>query len=248
MNPSRIRGSLAGTPASSPPDTGTVLVWDWPVRIFHWLLVLFISFSIYTGLDGSLDAMIWHMRSGYCILTLVLFRCIWGFLGTHYALFADFIRGPGTTFRYLYGFFRAHARAQPVQSHGLGHNPAGGWMIVCMLIVLVLQAGSGLFATDQIFVAGPLAHLVNSQTQSALTSMHHLGPDVLVALVGLHLLAILLHWRIGGEILLPAMLHGRKFPAPGAPFAVSIDSHRIFRALVILTISSVLVYYLITRL
>ncbi|HUX23673.1 MAG TPA: cytochrome b/b6 domain-containing protein, partial [Burkholderiales bacterium] len=120
-----------------------ILVWDLPLRMFHWMLALLVAVSIVSAEIGG-NAMQIHLRSGYTILTLVLFRILWGFFGGTHARFASFVRGPATAI--------AHLKALRSQKSGrhLGHNPAGGWSVMLMLFVLLIQAGTGLFSNDDI--------------------------------------------------------------------------------------------------
>src|SRR5687768_17603225 len=116
-----------------------VHAWDAPVRLFHWLLATLVVFSYVTGKVGG-DWMAWHLRSGYCILTLLFFRVAWGFAGGTKARFAGFVRGPRAALEHV----RAIA-GRRLAAHA-GHKPLGGWMVVAMLLALLTQATAGLFA------------------------------------------------------------------------------------------------------
>lgn len=156
-----------------------VRVWDLPTRIFHWLLAVLVVFSFVSAkVGGSWTE--WHFRSGYAILTLLLFRLLWGFAGNRNARFASFVRGPRAINRYL------HGRLDP--DHG--HDPLGGWSVVTMLAVLFVQAAAGLFANDAIASEGPLAKLVSAAASERLTTLHRWGEKLLIALVLLHLGAV----------------------------------------------------------
>jgi len=217
-----------------------ITVWDLPTRVFHWSLAILVGTSIYTGLDGGLAAMEWHMRSGYAILVLLLFRLAWGFAGTRHARFRNFIRGPRAVLHYLGTLGKYRRTRNDDIHHPPGHNPAGGWMVVLMLVVLAGQAVTGLFATDDVFLEGPLAYLADAETQSLLTSIHHLGFEFLLVLIGLHVAAILLYWRPGRIALLPAMLHGRKRQSPDSP-EPGIGHHRVALALTFVIVATVVV-------
>jgi cytochrome b len=177
-----------------------ILVWDLPLRLFHWLLVLLVVVSVVSAQIGG-NAMQVHMRSGYAVLTLILFRVLWGFLGSTHARFASFVRGPVTVFAYL----RGHGT-----SHYLGHNPAGAWSVVLMLAVLLAQAATGLFANDDISTEGPLARLVSKALSDRITGVHHLNANMLFALIGLHLSAIAFYFFRKRENLVKPMLTGLK--------------------------------------
>ena len=195
---------MPGRHASSPETPSqTVLVWDLPTRIFHWLIVVLVAFSFYTGKTGG-TLMQYHEWSGVAILVLVLFRVLWGFWGGAYARFAAFLKGSQAVRRYASSLF-----GRDYQSH-LGHNPLGGWSIVAMLVSLFVQATSGLFANDDIFTEGPLYAWVSKDTSDWLTGIHHINQNVLLGLVALHLGAIAFHLVVKRENLIAPMVTGRK--------------------------------------
>lgn len=181
-------------------SSSDIPVWDLPTRLFHWLLVLLVAGAWLSYKFGDVT-MTWHKWNGYAVLTLLLFRLLWGCIGSSTARFADFIRGPFTVLGYLRGGARAPS---------LGHNPAGGWSVLAMLGVLGMQAGAGLFTTDDIIVSGPLNFLVSSATADTLSSIHRLGYYILLGLVTLHLAALAFHRLAHGENLVRAMITGRK--------------------------------------
>jgi cytochrome b len=141
-----------------PQDTRVAIkVWDLPVRLFHWLIVLLLVFQVVTGqIGGSL--MEWHAYSGYAILVLIVFRILWGFAGSTHARFASFLAGPAATYRFALRLFSREAVPQ------VGHNPLGGWMVIALIVSLALQAASGLFAYDGAGAEGPLASLVSFES------------------------------------------------------------------------------------
>lgn len=183
--------------------TRPVRVWDLPVRLFHWLLVLLIVASFATAQIGG-NAMQYHEWSGLSILTLVLFRLAWGLAGGTYARFASFVRGPGAVVRYAIALMRG----QP--AFHAGHNPLGGWMILLLLASLLVQAGTGLFANDDIMIEGPLAAQVSKETSDLLTRIHHLNFNVLGTLVVLHVAAALYYLVGRRDNLIVPMITGRK--------------------------------------
>ena len=205
-----------------------VAVWDWPVRVVHWLLVVLIAVSWITAEIGG-NAMTYHMWSGYTILTLVAFRIVWGFVGSTHARFASFVKGPAAVFRYAAGLFR---RDTPRYA---GHNPLGGWSVLLMLACVALQAGTGLFANDEIFTEGPLASRVEMDTSLFLTTIHRYNFYVLLALVSLHIAAILFYLLVKRENLIGAMFTGRKLLPEDVPAAEPVSS---WRALVVLLIAA----------
>ena len=181
-----------------------ILVWDLPTRVFHWLLVLLVAVSFVTGKAGG-TAMHYHEWSGVVILWLILFRVLWGFWGSTPSRFVSFLRGPRTVW--------AYARTLWGKGHDayLGHNPMGAWSIIAMLTVLTIQAGTGLFANDDIFTEGPLFHLVSKATSDWLTRVHRINQDILLALIVLHLAAIVFYWGVKRENLVAPMMTGRKY-------------------------------------
>lgn len=186
-----------------------VRVWDLPTRIFHWLLVANVLGLVITGQIGG-SAMVWHFRLGYAVLSLLLFRLIWGFIGGHWSRFSSFLFSPASVLRYLRGASPASAR--------LGHNPMGAYSVFAMLIFLLLQVATGLISDDEIASAGPLSHLVSSAWVSQATWYHQaIGKTVLIVLVSLHVAAILYYlWRKRENLIAP-MLKGDKPVATPAP-------------------------------
>lgn len=172
-------------------------VWDLPTRLFHWSLALLIVAAFVTAKVGG-NLMMWHQRIGIAILTLVLFRLVWGVVGGRYARFASFVRGPRVVMDYLKGSV----------DHAPGHNPLGALSVLGLLAVVGLQAGTGLFANDDIAFEGPLAVKVSGATSSLLTTLHRWNETAIIALVALHLIAIL-YYRFGkGRDLVRPMVTG----------------------------------------
>jgi cytochrome b len=188
----------------------TLRVWDLPVRLFHWALVVLVLVSFTTAQIGG-NAMQYHEWSGLTILTLVLFRVLWGFAGSTYARFGAFLRGPRSALDYactlLCGRPAFHA----------GHNPLGGWMILLLLASLLVQAGTGLFANDDIMIEGPLVKHVSKETSDVLTRIHHFNFNVLAALVTVHMGAALYYLRAKRENLILPLVTGRKQVPEGTP-------------------------------
>ncbi len=178
-------------------------VWDLPVRLFHWSLVILIAISIYTGENGGFNEMDYHMLSGYAVLALILFRIIWGFVGSRHARFSDFVR-PTKVADYTRTLFsREKDETNP------GHNPLGGLSVVAILLVLLIQASTGLFANDDIFLEGPLTHLVEDEMSDDLTTVHYYASRVLYGLIFLHLAAIIYYQFIRKDGLLLPMITGK---------------------------------------
>jgi cytochrome b len=180
-----------------------ILVWDIPTRLFHWLLVVFVTISFVTGHIGG-NAMQIHEWSGFVILSLLLFRLMWGFWGSRQSRFVTFVRGPAAVLRYA----KALARSEKLRY--LGHNPLGGWSILAMLITLLTQAVTGLFATDDIFTQGPLYPLVSDATSHLLTRIHRLNQNIILVLIVIHLLAIVFYLFVKRDNLIKPMIVGTK--------------------------------------
>jgi cytochrome b len=177
-------------------------VWDLPVRLFHWLLAALIAFSWWSV---EYDHTSWHIWSGCAILTLLIFRFLWGFVGSSTARFSSFIRGPRAVVDYLRGKWT-----------GTGHTPLGALSVVALLLAVSVQVGLGLFAEDEdgIFM-GPLAKLVSSDTSDKVRDIHALWFYVVLGLVGLHVLAIVYYRLFRGQKLTRPMITGRSELVPG---------------------------------
>lgn len=191
----------------SPPALVPVRIWDLPTRLFHWLLVLAVVGLIITGNLGG-NWMVWHARLGLTVLALLVFRVAWGLVGGRWSRFASFSYSPRKLIHYLRG--RAAA-------NGVGHSPLGALSVWAMLAVLTVQVGTGLVTDDEIAFTGPLARLVETSTALAATAWHK-GPGklALLALIGLHVVAIVVY-HLRGKRLVPPMLHGDKLLPPGTP-------------------------------
>jgi cytochrome b len=215
----------------------TVRVWDFPVRLFHWLLVALIALSFTTAQIGG-NAMQIHELSGFTILTLVLFRLLWGVFGSTHARFADFVRRPGHAIDYA----KALARGRP--AFYAGHNPLGGWMIVAMLFALLVQAGTGLFANDDIMTEGPLYGWVSKQTSDLLSQIHEINFVVLLVLIALHIAAALYYLFGKRENLILPLFTGRK-PVPEAQDVPEARGGSLWLALLLLSLCASGVYFLV---
>lgn len=182
-----------------------IKVWDLPVRICHWLLVIIIAFQFISVkvLDESIlsNATQWHFYGGYTCLALVIFRILWGILGTYYAKFIHFVKSPIKTFSYL--------RGRGVQNH-IGHNPAGAYSVIVLLLLILAQAVSGLFTTDDIFNDAPYFGVLNDFWQTVANFVHHNVVYVLLGFIVLHIGAILFYKVKHKENLTSAMITGKK--------------------------------------
>lgn len=179
-----------------------IRVWDLPTRVFHWALVLCVIGSVTTAQIGG-SAMVWHFRCGYAILTLLIFRLIWGVVGGHWSRFASFVYSPAATLAYLRG------EGQPQQA--IGHNPLGALSVFVLLAVLLAQVFSGLTSDDEITSAGPLVGFVSSAWINNATFYHaNVGKLILFGLLALHIGAIVFYRINKKQDLLRPMINGDK--------------------------------------
>ena len=221
-----------------------IRVWDLPIRLFHWCLLIGIVLSFVTVKIGG-NAMEFHARVGYCVLTLIVFRVCWGLIGSHHARFINFVPSPKGLLNYLSGKAKV----------GLGHNPLGALSVLALLFSIGLQAVTGLFANDDIAFEGPLAKHVSNETVALLTSIHHQNEKVLIVLIVVHLCAIFYYQKFKGENLIKPMLLGDKEidPSEEAKY-LPADLGRASKdgawqrglALLLLSLISVILGYLIT--
>lgn len=176
-------------------------IWDLPTRLFHWALALSVVGLVVSGNIGG-SAMVWHFRFGQAVLALLMFRLLWGLIGGHWSRFAHFIVHPVAVLAELRG------RGRP-EWH-TGHSALGSLAVIALILVMLAQVGSGLVSDDAIAFAGPLAHKVSGAAVSAATFYHkEIGKLLLIALVLLHLLAIIWH-TFKGRAIVGAMIHGDK--------------------------------------
>lgn len=209
------------TPAHTSPATA-VRIWDLPTRLFHWLLAAAVIGLVITGNVGG-NAMNWHFRLGYAVLALLVFRLLWGLVGGRWSRFASFFPTPGRLWRYLRGSASAVETA--------GHNPLGALAVLAMLGLLALQVFSGLMTDDEIAFTGPLVARVPGEWVSWATSWHsNWGAPLLMGLIGLHLLALLVH-RLLGHRLVKAMVLGDKTLAEPVPPAQDSAATRLLALL-----------------
>lgn len=179
-----------------------VRVWDLPTRVFHWSLVLCFLGLVITGEVGG-EAMPWHFRMGYTVLSLLLFRLIWGFVGGRWSRFSGFVVGPATILRFV--------RGEGTAQQSVGHNPLGSLSVLALLGFAFLQVMAGLFSDDEIATAGPLAKFASSSLVTYATYYHtKIGKIVLIVLVQLHIAAMVFYRIKHNENLVLPMLKGDK--------------------------------------
>jgi len=178
-----------------------VVVWDVSTRLFHWIAAALVV-AAYVTL--RLNWMDWHARAGDALLALIVFRILWGFFGSETARFSRFLAPPRVAMRYLAAMFRREPDWRA------GHNPAGGWMVVAFLAVLLGETLTGRFVANDIADEGPLSALVPASVDNAISALHAILWDAILAAVALHLLAILVYAVAKGHNLLLPMITGRK--------------------------------------
>lgn len=212
-----------------------ILIWDLPTRLFHWLLVLCIAGAWITGENEAFD---WHMRFGYGVLGLVLFRILWGLIGSETARFTQFVRGPAAILGHIREL-RAPGRLVP---HA-GHNALGALAVLGLLLVVAVQAASGLFTSDGIMTDGPLVERVSSSTASLMRFIHLNNFNILLGIAGLHIVAVLAYAVFKRLDLVRPMVTGWVTLPAGIP-APRIVS--LVRALVVAAISATTIWALVS--
>ncbi|MBU3628792.1 cytochrome b/b6 domain-containing protein [Polynucleobacter sp. AP-Reno-20A-A9] len=222
-----------------------IRVWDLPIRLFHWLLVVCIAGSFVTINLGD-EFIQWHAYFGYSILTLLIFRVVWGFVGSTHARFASFLPTKKAVFEYLNGS----------SSRVLGHNPIGAISVFALLFVLSIQVLTGLFVDDEVSFQGPLAKYVPSSISSFLSEIHEGNQVVILTLIAIHVAAIIFYKKFKGEDLIKPMISGDKEidPSEEAKY-LPADLGRASKdgvlqrgfALLLLSVIAVVVGYLITK-
>jgi cytochrome b len=197
--------SLCSTSADTGQALGsaprTVLVWDIFIRAFHWLIVALVA-AAYT--TWRLNWMILHGWVGYAVLSLVLFRLSWGVFGGETARFSHFLASPRAVLQHLKHSLRREPDCQ------VGHNPAGGWMVLILLVLLLVETLTGLYVANDIANEGPMTEMVPAWTANAIASSHAIVWDAMLAAIVLHVLAIAGFALIKSQNLLRPMITGTK--------------------------------------
>ncbi|MDP1650239.1 MAG: cytochrome b/b6 domain-containing protein [Rubrivivax sp.] len=201
----------ASTRSMPDPTLQPVRVWDLPTRLFHWVLALTIVGSVLSVKIGG-NAMVWHMRFGFVVFTLLAFRLLWGLVGGRWSRFASFIYAPSTVLRYLRG------QSRPGEHLDVGHNPLGSFSVFALLAILAVQVGTGLVADDEIANLGPLNRFVSNAAALSATSWHKWwGQWLILGLVALHIGAIVFYLlRRTTNLVRPMVVGDKPLPA-GTP-------------------------------
>jgi cytochrome b len=213
-----------------------IRVWDLPTRLFHWSLAVCFLGLVITGTVGD-AALVFHFRFGYAMLTLLLFRMVWGVVGGRWSRFGSFLFSPKVTFHYF-------KQKSPLDTTA-GHTPLGALSVWSLLFFLSIQVASGLVSDDEISFAGPLTHLVSNATVSFATRYHtEIGKWILLSLVLVHLAAIVFYTH-RKQRLVSAMLHGDKHLQAPAPASADNTRTRLL-ALVVFTLCAATAYWIST--
>jgi len=178
-----------------------IVIWDLPTRIVHWALVVLVVAAVISAKIGAID---WHGRIGLAIMGLIVFRLVWGLIGSTHARFASFLPTHTSLRAYLRGQWR-----------GVGHNPLGAFSVIALLALIVVQFSTGLFANDDIAFSGPLSRLVDKDLSDRLTGIHTFSINFLIAMVVLHIAAIAFYTFVKKEKLVAPMVTGWKEVEPG---------------------------------
>lgn len=196
-------GEAAAVSSNAHPTLTRIRLWDLPTRVFHWSLVVAVLTAFITGqIGGSWMAV--HAKAGLAIIGLVVFRLVWGVVGSTHARFLNFVPTPAKIKAYIKG-----------QWQGVGHNPLGALSVFTLLVLLTVQAGTGLFSNDDIDFSGPLSALIESTLSNRLTGIHVLLSNGLIGLVALHLVAIVFYVRFKKDNLVKPMVTGWKEVSSG---------------------------------
>ncbi len=210
-------------------------VWDAPTRLFHWAVVVLLAFSY---LSIHYDHIALHLLSGYTLLALMLFRIAWGFIGSETSRFSHFLRSPLEGFRHLAHFARREDDNQ------VGHNAAGGWMVLVLLGDIAVQLGTGLFSNDDGGTEGPLAHFISKDLGDRITDYHAVNFNILLGLICFHVVTIIAYAVVKRHDLVRPMITGRK-RLPGATRQPRMASSLL--AFLVLALAGCLVWILATR-
>lgn len=211
-----------------------VRIWDLPTRLFHWALALCVLALVITGNIGG-EVMVWHFRLGFTVLSLLLFRLVWGFCGGHWSRWSHLPIHPKTVLAYL---------RSPPASVQAGHNPLGSLSVLALLLMLLFQVASGLISDDEIATSGPFVPWVSSSLSALATHWHtSKGKPILLLLIALHLAAIWFYRRFKKQALTQAMVRGDQLLS-GSPTPSRDDASSRLLALLLFCVCAGLVFAL----
>ncbi len=213
-----------------------IKVWDLPVRVFHWSMVSLLACLWWSAEVGE---MLWHQIFAYSLIVLLVFRLVWGFIGSDTARFSHFIKSPKQVMQYL-----CHRNLDKQTKVSLGHNPLGGYMVITMIVVILFQFTSGLFATDEVFTEGPLYGYVSEYMSGMLTWLHKLNFNLILILAAIHILAVVIH-GIKGDKLVGAMFTGYKWVSEDNHVQLNFSSNLLALLLISLLAGVVVSYFIL---
>lgn len=210
-----------------------IRVWDLPTRIFHWILSLAILGSIVTNYCNEI---VLHSYCGYTALVLIIFRIVWGFIGPHHARFSVFLPSFATLRKYF----------SPSAPTVLGHSPLGALAVVALLLIILVQAVSGLFVDDDISFAGPLSKFISLDRVAWMNKIHAYNHFLVYGMIGLHLSAIAYYQFIKKNNLIGPMLHGDKtleagIDGPASPHRIASNDGVRTRVLAVVIVAVIVV-------
>ncbi|MBU2871605.1 cytochrome b/b6 domain-containing protein [Colwellia sp. E2M01] len=211
------------------------LIWDLPLRIFHWCFAFTIFGSWYTA-ENKDDYIDLHMQLGYVALGLIIFRVLWGIIGPKHARFSQFIPSPKTLITYL--------KKSDAKQATPGHNPLGALMVITMIILITLQAVSGLFIDDDIFSSGPYNGAVSDGIENIMSFIHHNTFNFMIAAIVMHISAIFFYWIIKKQNLVLPMITGKK-SAKEVNASDAIPNSKLLLGIVIAVLCAGFVYWLV---
>jgi len=208
-----------------------VKIWDIPTRVFHWLLVCLFAFLWFSGETGNYLEL--HMKAGMMVLSLILFRILWGLVGSTSARFTSFF-SPLGAIKHAFHLFKR------TPEYHASHNPLGGLMVIALLVFLALQAGAGLFSSDLVLTEGPLFNLVDEETSEEMTDYHYLGFEILLFLTSFHIAAILFYRFFKRTKLIKPMITGKaEWPKDQTEPAIKFKSPLLALVLFVVSVTTV---------
>jgi len=217
-----------------------VKVWDLPLRLFHWLLLIAVAAAFITIWAKSERNL--HMISGYIVLALLVFRLIWGFIGGYHARFFNFVKGPSGVLSYL-GTLRSGMH-DPTRT---GHNALGALSVLALLLSLLFQAVSGLFNHDDDLNEGPLRKFVSDNLADKIHDAHAINQWIILGLIALHVAAILFYRFVKKDDLITPMITGSK-GLPADASTKDAPGGNVLLGAIVLAVAAGIVWYVVTKL
>lgn len=215
--------------------TKKYLIWDLPVRIFHWCFAITV-FACWFTAENKDDYIDIHIQLGYIALGLVVFRLLWGLFGSKYARFSQFTPSPKTLISYL--------KRSDKHTETPGHNPLGALMVILMILLISIQTLSGLFINDDVFSSGPYYGSISDNLENIMKFLHHNTFDFMIGAIVLHISAIFFYWIVKKQNLLLPMFTGKK-SGENIKSTDAIASSKLLKAVVIALLAAVFVYWLV---